>query len=59
MIHQYENNGFQIVLDINSGSVHVVDEVMYRAIPLLEAVCTGEKTDEMLQQEGRQALMEL
>lgn len=26
MIHRYKNNGYNIVLDVNSGSVHVVDE---------------------------------
>ena len=32
MIHQYRNNGYNIVLDVNSGSVHVVDPVVYDAI---------------------------
>ena len=32
MIHQYKNNGFNIVLDVNSGSVHVVDDVVYEVI---------------------------
>lgn len=32
MIHQYKNNGFDIVMDVNSGSVHLVDGVMYDAI---------------------------
>lgn len=32
MIHQYINNGFYIVLDVNSGSVHVTDELLYDAI---------------------------
>ena len=26
MIHQYQNNGYNIVLDVNSGAVHVVDQ---------------------------------
>ena len=38
MIHQYKNNGFNIVLDVNSGSVHVVDDCVYDAIPLVEEV---------------------
>lgn len=29
MIHQYQNNGYNIVLDVCSGSVHVVDQVVY------------------------------
>lgn len=38
MIHQYINNGYHIVLDVNSGSVHVMDELSYQAVPLLEPV---------------------
>lgn len=29
MVHQYRNNGYNIVLDVCSGSVHVVDDVVY------------------------------
>lgn len=36
MIHQYVSNGYHIVLDVNSGSVHVVDELTYRVIPVVE-----------------------
>jgi len=36
VIHQYKNNGYNIVLDVNSGSVHVVDDVVYDLIPLVE-----------------------
>ncbi|MBQ9764985.1 MAG: thioether cross-link-forming SCIFF peptide maturase, partial [Lachnospiraceae bacterium] len=32
MIHQYKNNGYNIVMDVNSGSVHSVDEVVYDVI---------------------------
>ena len=35
MVHQYKNNGYNIVLDVNSGSVHVVDELVYDVIELL------------------------
>jgi len=38
VIHQYKNNGYNIVLDVNSGSVHVVDDLVYDAIPLVEEV---------------------
>ena len=33
MVHQYKNNGYNILLDVNSGSVHVVDELVYDMIP--------------------------
>ena len=36
MIHQYKNNGYNIVLDVNSGSVHVVDDIVYDIIPAVE-----------------------
>ena len=36
MIHQYKNNGYNIVLDVNSGSVHVVDDVVYDVVELLD-----------------------
>lgn len=36
MIHQYKNNGYDIVLDVNSGSVHVVDDVVYDAIEIID-----------------------
>ena len=32
MIHQYRNNGYNIVMDVYSGSVHVVDDVCYDVI---------------------------
>ena len=34
MVHQYKLNGFNIVLDTASGSVHAVDEVAYDIIAL-------------------------
>ena len=36
MIHQYKAKGFNIVLDIYSGSVHAVDDVSYEIISLFE-----------------------
>ena len=32
MIHQYKNNGYNIILDVNSGAVHVVDDIVYDVI---------------------------
>lgn len=29
MIHQYQLNGYYLILDVNSGAVHVVDELVY------------------------------
>lgn len=36
MVHQYKNNGYNIVLDVNSGSVHVVDDVVYDTLALMD-----------------------
>ena len=36
MVHQYKNNGYNIVLDVNSGAVHVVDDAAYDVISLWE-----------------------
>ena len=36
LIHRYQNNGYNIVLDINSGCIHVVDEVTYEVLPYME-----------------------
>lgn len=35
MIHQYKNNGYNIVLDVCSGAVHVVDDLCYDVIAVL------------------------
>lgn len=36
MIHKYKLNGYNIVLDINSGGVHVVDELTYDLLDNVE-----------------------
>ncbi len=36
MVHQYKNNGYNIVLDVNSGAIHVVDDVTYDVIERFE-----------------------
>ena len=35
VIHLYQNNGYNIVLDVNSGAVHVVDKAAYDVIGAL------------------------
>ena len=53
MIHQYINNGYYIVLDVNSGSVHVVDPVVYDAIQAVSEL-VGELEDPRPLTEGEQ-----
>ena len=47
MIHQYQLNGFNIVLDVCSGAVHVVDELAYDMIALYETHSMEEVTAAM------------
>ena len=34
MVHQFKNNGYNIVLDVNTSSVHVVDDLVYDILEL-------------------------
>ena len=49
MIHQYRNNGFRIVLDVNSGAIHVVDELMYEVVARYESETPEEIRRELSQ----------
>ena len=44
MIHQYKLGGYNVVLDVCSGSVHAVDEVAYDIIAIFE----GNEKDEVI-----------
>ena len=48
MVHQYQLNGYNIVLDTCSGSVHVVDEVAYDIIALYKQHPADEIVAQML-----------
>ena len=47
MIHQYQLGGYNIVLDVCSGAVHVVDEIAYDIIGLYETVALDEIVRQM------------
>lgn len=49
MIHQYKLGGYNIVLDVCSGSVHCVDELAYDVIALYQSASPGEITARLLQ----------
>lgn len=49
MIHQYKLNGYNIVLDVYSGSVHVVDDVAYDIIGMYEGHTKEEITEAILE----------
>ena len=49
MVHAYQLNGCNIVLDTCSGSIHVVDEVAYDVISLFETHSTEEIVSALLE----------
>ena len=51
MIHRYINNGYHIVMDVNSGSVHVMDRSAYDAVPVVERlIAQGTQDQEIIAQ---------
>ena len=38
MVHQFKNNGYNILLDVSSGAIHVVVDVVYDVVMLLESL---------------------
>ena len=52
MVHQYKLNGYNIVLDTCSGSVHAVDEVAYDIIALYENTSADEIVRQMMEKYG-------
>ena len=36
MIHQYRSNGYNIILDVESGSVHVTDDLVYDLVAAID-----------------------
>lgn len=58
MVHVYKNNGYNLALDVNSGSVHVVDDVVYDLIPVLEDAVKNKSTGAELLSLAKDALRE-
>ena len=52
MVHQYQLNGYNIVLDTCSGSIHSVDELAYDIISMIREYTTGDITAAMLEKYG-------
>ena len=52
MLHQYKLNGYNIVLDTCSGSVHSVDEVAYDIIAMYESSTADEIVAAMMEKYG-------
>lgn len=53
MVHQYQLNGYNIVLDTCSGGIHSVDEVAYDIIALYPARDKEAIVSEMMEKYGR------
>ncbi len=62
MIHQYQLNGYNIVLDVNSGGVHVVDDITYEMIqmltPPLRGACPKDVADRLSEKYTKQEIAE-
>ena len=52
MVHQYQLNGYNIVLDTCSGAIHVVDEVAYDIIALYPDHTADEIVTAMMEKYG-------
>lgn len=52
LIHQYKLNGYNIVLDTYSGSIHVVDDIAYDIIGMYESADEQEICRKMLEKYG-------
>ena len=66
MVHQYRSNGYNIVLDVDSGSVHIVDDLVYDIINTVkqDPSCSDESVIEAYsgqypESEVREALEEI
>ena len=53
MIHQYKLNGYNIVLDVYSGSVHLTDEAAYDAIAMQDRGTSREESARILMESYR------
>ncbi len=58
MVHQYKNNGYNIVLDVNSGMVHVVDDLAYDIIERYENDQREEIVAAMVEKYSQSELLE-
>ena len=52
MIHQYKLGGYNIVLDVCSGGVHVVDDVAYDIIAMYKTSTPAEIVEKIMAQYG-------
>lgn len=62
MIHKFKQNGMCILLDVNSGGVHIIDDLTYDLLdfvqPPLAEKCPEEALDKLSDKYGREELEE-
>ncbi|MEM1483964.1 thioether cross-link-forming SCIFF peptide maturase [Oscillospiraceae bacterium PP1C4] len=62
MIHKYKLNGYNIVMDVNSGAVHVVDDLFYNMLDDLDEhlpdVCPVALSERFLDEYSQQEIEE-
>lgn len=59
MIHQYRLDGYNIVLDVNSGGVHVVDDITYDIISVITPPLTEKLPIAVVEKLSAYTLIEL
>ena len=61
MVHQFKNNGYNIVMDVNSGAIHVVDDLVYGIIEEINRAPEAKdfRNEELSAPEKREALEEI
>jgi uncharacterized protein len=57
VVHQYKNNGYNIVLDVNSGAIHVVDDLVYDVIALLNETTSENVLEYILSSDAKNEIL--
>jgi len=58
MIHQYKLNGYNIVIDVYSGSIHIVDDVAYDVIAAYEGNTREQIVEKLMPVHGKNGVTE-
>ena len=59
MIHKFSMDGYNIVLDVNGGGVHVLDDVAYDLVDLFEEKSMEEIVDALSKEYTKEQIEEL
>ena len=59
MVHYYKKNGYDIVLDVNSGTVHEVDDIAYDMIAWIDQHIGGECQSKDITVDIREKLIQM